>query len=383
MAGTAVAGVRNATRSYAGAPALITQGSDSERVALGYAGLGWLVFPAVGKRPHPRFAPHGLNSASADPDLIRSWYRAEPAADVAIACRPSGLLVFDVDDRHGGADRLHELERDLGRLPDTPRALTGDGFHVYAQNPRMRTVNRIGPGIDVRDCAYVIAPPSRHASGRRYEWEIDPAEGPVAQLPSAWLDRLARRASNCLYREPGPIPRGRRNDTLTRRAGAMRRARFDADAIEAALAVDNRAHCKPPLSQTEVRKIGRSIGKREVAPPWALDPLAFVNDRVADLTAYERLVLVALCHRADDEGKVIGGTWIQNETGLSKSSVIRVIKSLEAKGCVNVQRSQNRPNRYSLRESARVLARPAASHTGTQSGSSGVRETPTAMSTAA
>lgn len=161
-----MAGVTQTTAPASRSPAVLTQGSENERAALDYAGRGWLVVPAAGKRPHPRLAPHGQKSASADPDLIRARWREEPDANVAIVCRPSGLLAIDVDERHGGQDQLHDLQHDLGPLPDTPRSLTGGGgLHIFAQNPRIRTVNKITSGVDIRDRAIAIAPPSRHESG--------------------------------------------------------------------------------------------------------------------------------------------------------------------------------------------------------------------------
>ncbi len=371
----------NATAYTDRSPAVLTDGSPTEQAALEYAGrFNWLVVPSVGKRPHPKLAPHGLKSASADPDVIRVWYRAEPNANVAIVCRPSGLLAIDVDERHGGHDQLDDLERDLGRLPDTPRSLTGGGgCHILTQNPRIRTVNKIATGVDVRDRAFVIAPPSMHRSGQRYEWEIPPEEMPVAQLPLQWIDRLAKRAGEHSHRRLGPIGRGRRNEVLTKIAGAHRRAGSSSEAIEAALLVINRERCKPPLADNEIRKIARSIGKRTIAPLWALDPLAFTNSR-ANLTAVERLVLIALCHRANDQGQIIGGEWIQKETGLSKSSVIRATQRLEAQGRIVVARRKNRSNLYALIEvdddaHACLQARPL----GGGSGSSGVSLTPTEL----
>ena len=326
---------------------VLTSGSASERAALDYAARDWLVMPATGKRPHA-LAPHGLKSASADPDIIRAWYRQHPDANVAIICRPSGLLAIDVDDRHDGPDALHELERRLGDLPLTPRSLTGGGFHVFVRNPQLATAASLGPGIDVRDRAYVIAPPSRHSSGRMYAWEVEPDEVPLAELPDPWRELLTRKPRDLTYREEGNIPQGRRNDTLTRRAGSMRRAGFDAAAIEAALLVTNETYCRPPLPAGEARAIAKSIGRKPTAPRFALDPVRWAADLGVELTATEHHILVVLASGARDDGLVIGGEWIWKRAGCDKHRVYRAVDGLEAKGVISVRRGRGmkRPNLY-------------------------------------
>ena len=63
---------------------------------------------------------------------------------------------------------------------------------------------------------------------------------------------------------PGPVSKGQRNNTLTSLAGTMRRPGMSIEAIEAALLVEN-ARYNPPLSEDEVRKIARSVGRYQPA----------------------------------------------------------------------------------------------------------------------
>jgi hypothetical protein len=106
---------------------------------------------------------------------------------------------MDVDTRNGGDDTLAELENRHGPLPDTLRVLTGgEGWHIYVTTPPGLGVRpTLGPGVDVKsDGGYVLAPPSRHVSGRGYAWlaECGPDEIEIAALPASWLAAL-RRAS--------------------------------------------------------------------------------------------------------------------------------------------------------------------------------------------
>jgi hypothetical protein len=53
---------------------------------------------------------------------------------------------------------------------------------------------KLGWGIDFKGTTggYVVVPPSRHASGRHYVWDIDPREVPLASLPQ-WIIKALRR----------------------------------------------------------------------------------------------------------------------------------------------------------------------------------------------
>src|SRR4051794_11674108 len=97
--------------------------------ALDYAARGWHVLPLRGKRPAipQEQGGHGWQTATRDPARIREQWTRYPGAGVGIACRPSGLLVPDVDPDKGDDDRLHDLERQFGPLPRTVECLSGGG----------------------------------------------------------------------------------------------------------------------------------------------------------------------------------------------------------------------------------------------------------------
>ena len=124
---------------------------------------------------HPRIK-QWQQDASTDAETIRRWWRRWPSANVCIATgSTSGIVVLDVDPRHGGAESLETLEREHGPLPKTPTVLTGGGgLHHYFAHPGKRVPNKVSvfPGIDIRgDGGFVVAPPSRHVSGKEYSWK--------------------------------------------------------------------------------------------------------------------------------------------------------------------------------------------------------------------
>ena len=136
------------------------------RSALMYAAqYGWRVFPlhsidngactcadskCTGTKPgkHPR-TPNGCLDATTDTGAIRVWWERWPDANVGIATG-GGLVVIDVDPRHGGDDGLVDLRARLGELPDTVECLTGSGGrHIYVS---------VGEGVVVRNSAGTLAP---------------------------------------------------------------------------------------------------------------------------------------------------------------------------------------------------------------------------------
>ena len=100
----------------------------------------WAIFPLRGKLPAIRNG-HGCLDATTDKDTITQWWAKYPNANIGIATgEKNGILVLDIDRNHGndidGAETLEDLEKDLGKLPDTVEALTPNGGrHLYFKYP--------------------------------------------------------------------------------------------------------------------------------------------------------------------------------------------------------------------------------------------------------
>ena len=262
--------------------------------ALYYAARGWRVLPVwwpvhngrqtvcacrradcqhPGKHPlgKPGGATRGVHSATTDEGIIREWWSKWPKANIGIATG-DGLTVIDVDPRNEGDVTLADLERAHGRLPDTVEVVTGGGGrHVYLQGNVPTTV--LGPGLELKGPgSFVVAAPSLHASGRRYEWDLsshpdDVAIAPVPTWLSGALRRVRRNGGNDAADHKADIIReGERNNSLTAIAGAMRRRGLNADAIFAALLKHNAKKCKPPLPEAEVRRIAEGMERYEPVP---------------------------------------------------------------------------------------------------------------------
>jgi len=135
--------------------------------------------------------------------------------------------------------------------------------------------NRTGlaPGIDLRgDGGFVVAPPSKHQSGRRYAWELgaSPDDVPLAPTPGWLLERICSERPACASRPPDewalvrrPIIAGTRNDSLARLAGYLLRRRPAPRVVLELVRAVNETRCTPPLSDHEIERIVDSIAGRE------------------------------------------------------------------------------------------------------------------------
>lgn len=206
---------------------------------------------------------------------VARWFGRWPEANVGVVTGAvSGLVVVDVDERHGGLQSLSTLELAHGPLPFTVEAETGGGGrHFYFAHPGEAVRNKVGlaPGIDLRgDGGCVVAPPSLHPSGRRYAWTLthSPEEARLALLP-LWLWQLVSleggHAGHPLahWRElvRRRIPEGERNNTIASLAGHLFWRGVDAEVVLELLAAWNGAHCDPPLPIEEVARVVESIAR--------------------------------------------------------------------------------------------------------------------------
>jgi len=226
--------------------------------ALALASHGMAIFPCRVRDKRPATA-NGCNDATRNPDRIRDWWKTDPDFNVAIATgTPSGVFVVDVDADDGDDGEIHLCK--LGVLPATVEVITARGRHLYFRMPKApigNSASKIAPHVDVRGTGgYVLAPPSMHPSGKRYEWSVDTASA-FADAPDWLLDKLCGKQQRA--RDPGELisnaAEGQRNDRIARLAGHLLRHRVSAELTLSLLSAWNAKHCKPPLDDTEVVQV--------------------------------------------------------------------------------------------------------------------------------
>ena len=322
--------------------------------ALRFAESGLLVFPLHAVKDgkctcakadcsspakHPRTV-RGLKQASKDLTLVRNLFSNFTFASSNIAIltgKESNLVVVDIDAAKGG--RIEDLYNFVPKeiLEKTLWIKTGGGFHLYFRFPPnvevRNSAGRLGKNIDVRgNGGYVVAPPSMHISGKRYEF-IN--ENDILPFPQAFIEKLNKpepRTENGnssgksdqtdLYSE------GTRNDSLTRIAGKLRHAGSSENELETALLKINAERCKPPLEKSEVLQIVHSIARYDVGQKEKPN-----FESVKDAADFSSLLLTKTANVCIEEAKLMptpktlfDDFWFEGEicilfadTGLGKS----------------------------------------------------------------
>jgi len=244
------------------------------------------------KHPYGRLCPRGMLNATTDSDILKEWFgRDVPMANLGVTT--DRLLVIDVDPRHGGDESLLALEREHSAFPLTWRAFTGgggehllfacpDGVEIASFSAEQMKDPPLGKGVDIRARGgYIVAPPSRHISGRPYVWSVDhhPQDVPLAPAPDWLLARLqARRgtsspSSGDCTKEPlssdvwaqltrSPITEYR-DMAAARIVGHLFRHRCDFQLVRGLLHAWNSGWCQPPLGYRELDRIIDRIAERE------------------------------------------------------------------------------------------------------------------------
>ena len=174
-------------------------------LALTYARHGIDILPchesgSKAKAPHNHDGWHGAKRNEAQ---IREWWRRWPNAAIGLPCALNGIIAVDAD-RHGSGDGVtaffQHCERNgfdpyLAPCVRTPR----DGRHlIFCRPPEMgETKGAIGPAIDIRDKAYIIAAGSVMAGGAGYALEKGTVEQLAAAIgnrtlypPPPWIQKL-------------------------------------------------------------------------------------------------------------------------------------------------------------------------------------------------
>jgi hypothetical protein len=248
----------------------------------------------VGKHPLGSLVPHGVKDATCNRARILAWWTRHPQANIGLATGHR----FDVLDVDGpeGAQAIRTLAAECGLASSGPLVRTGGGgWHFYLAPTGLGNVHPRGLAqVDWRGRGgYVVAPPSRHASGHPYQWltgrDLDASPG---EVPAVLLARLERRVP---HRSPSPVELSA--------TGAARRDRY----ARAALAEELARVATAPKGHRNRQLWESTRNLYNLVATGALDPSEIDH---ALLTAAERCGLLEeeprQTHRTLASGRQVG-----------------------------------------------------------------------------
>lgn len=230
--------------------------------AIQYRKLGWSVFPAcwpvdgkcgcgrshegndIAKAPLVKWGDYKTRLPTME-EIIQ-WWTMWPNANIACATGAvSGIAVVDLE--HEGLTVAQKLGLHSGLI-----SLTGKGRHLIFKWPGEAVCNKVAMakirGLDIRgDGGYIILPPSRHQTGKRYRW----ATGITSHLPvfpSQLIETVSSGGSSpssttktigkpqgWLTEALEGLSHGNRNNTLAQVVGRLHRDRWTPSDIRSLL----------------------------------------------------------------------------------------------------------------------------------------------------
>ncbi len=303
----------------------------------------------AGAKQPPLVAWEVYQSRLPTTDEVAAWRTQWPDCNWAmITGMISGVVVLDIDPRHGGDDAIRGYA-----LPPTHTVRTPHGgWHYYYRHPGGRVPNAVGllPGVDLRgDGGFVLKPPSI-VDGRPYEVVTDE---PLAPLPQWILERLAERAApDGQHRGDDDemtvllhgVDEGQRDVSAVRLAGHYIGKGLPVGEVLELLRGWN-LRCRPPMSTAQLIKCVESIHRRDRTPtsraflssPHPNGPQALQRDPV-DIDPLTVLTAKTICALPDpdQQAEVLGAlvgrgtrTLIGAHTGHGKTTLtLQIIKAI-------------------------------------------------------
>ena len=218
--------------------------------ALEYLKKGKSVIP-VGEDKKPLINWKEYQSRLATEEEVKQWWSDFPKANIGIVTgEVSGIAVVDIE--KGG---------DTSGYPITLIAKTGGGgwHYYYKYEEGIENKARVLPLTDIRgEGGYVVAPPSKHASGDNYEWLVTED---IADFPKEMFQVKEKTDWNELV---NGVSFGSRNETAAKIVGKLMSVfkQQDWETIVWKVLTQWNESNEPPLDKKELRSIYESIAKR-------------------------------------------------------------------------------------------------------------------------
>lgn len=193
------------------------------------------------------------------------WNGSIPELNIGVITgKISNLAIIDVDNE-AAYNSLIAANR---HLVDTLTVKTGKGYHIYfIPDEHRRTCTFLLNGSThhlKQEASYVVAPPSKHMSGRNYEfiqsrplanWSVDEVMNWITAASGEFSANQNRstRPVNWASELCETVPEGQRNTIAAQLCGLLvRKFPYDRGLSLGLMRAWNLTYCKPPLEESEL-----------------------------------------------------------------------------------------------------------------------------------
>lgn len=153
-----------------------------------YDDLGWNVIPIRPNEKKPLIKWKDRQERRATKEELKRWFLGTRNNIGIVTGKISNLVVLDCDNERAIDDYYFKTS------PSGVSVKTANGRHFYHSYTAFG--NRANNGLDIRgDGGLVMAPPSIHPSGIRYEWDID---GPMTKFDPSWFEDTRRQVQQII-----------------------------------------------------------------------------------------------------------------------------------------------------------------------------------------
>ena len=258
----------------------------SKQYALELAKHDYKVFPLVPNTKRP-LKDHSYLTASKDLQEISNWFDHEPNINLGLSLSDSNLIVVDIDNHNNNdirsvfqalSDQGYSLPADT-YIEQTPSG----GLHLFyrGQVSKKRVTNFI-PSVDLLADFTVIAPSVINGDTYR-SINANYTYNAIPDAPN-WLldalnDRPVQQYSNSFNRPingkkwtgkrldeiVAGVDAGGRNTWLTKQVGWLISTGAELETVYTIAQQINRDYIRPPLEDSEVNTIFKSIKRKEAA----------------------------------------------------------------------------------------------------------------------
>jgi len=218
---------------------------------------------AHGKRQTPlsgkaAFLPNWQDTSSVDPTQIHAWAAEYPGCNFGSIADDG--LIFETDSPEVRKRFNGQFSQTLTIQSSESKGhryyLPSDDAEHIAQNATTH-----GDFSLRKHNAYCVSPGSVHpTTGKQYRVAINaPMVAPTAEEIAFWKSERVEKKNAATVTVDQPIPEGQRNLTITSILGKARQttgANYD---VLIALARQHNERCSPPLSDSELQTLARSI----------------------------------------------------------------------------------------------------------------------------